>query len=157
MIVVFSLIAFSLVGKFLMEVKKFQKKVKGDALTDCCIELYGLPLDGKLEVLEQEIKKVLVEKFSSAVADVIVVPNLSEAYKYFLAIESHSYSLQHFKAMNEAKGVPQKVATSCLCCKKVDAMEFHTEKRTTAIKDFLKVRAETAESSTEIAFVICTS
>jgi hypothetical protein len=133
MIILFSLIAFGLVVKFLKEVKKFAKKVKGDAITDCVIELYGVKLDSVTEDVHNEMKEMLQKKYGEAVSEVIVIPNLTEAYKHFVKIEEFGYKLQHYEAANAAKGKQLQVATKCLCCKKVDAIDWFTKKREESI------------------------
>ena len=72
----------------------------------------------------------------------MVMPNLSTAYKEFKIKTECDNKLEHYYALNEKKGERQKVATSCGCCKKVDAVDHFEEKRKDAIQKFNALKAE---------------
>jgi len=129
--------------------------VKNDTITSATIELYGIPLDSNLKKTQEEMEDKIKSKFSGDVEAVVVVPNLTEAYKaYRIKIDCDNH-LEHFHALNERDGKKHMVSTSCLCCKKEDAIDHYEKKRTDAQAEFTKLRADYENNTTEIAYVIC--
>lgn len=81
MLIVFSVIGYILVAKFIAEINKFSGMVENDDETSATIELYGLPVDSDLVKTQNDIEAKVMEKYGQEVARVLVTPNLSEAYK----------------------------------------------------------------------------